>query len=244
MIRTGTWLTGKTETGISLEKKFLRVKFFGDKVTEEKKDICYDYHAKRELMQEGGPPMKKRLAAFVFAFAMLMIMTGCAAANAVQKLDAAEDRIEAKLDTAEEKLEESVRQMIGSVPETAPKDMAPVTETAPAAEIPPVSETVPAAEVPPVSEAVPEQKDTPALDTPPAGTEDPGMLTGEQARQIALDHLGFAADQVTRLHTEYEIDDRIPQFDVEFCRGDWEYEFEIHAETGKILSYDKDHKYD
>jgi hypothetical protein len=31
---------------------------------------------------------------------------------------------------------------------------------------------------------------------------------------------------------------------VEFYHGDWEYEFEIHGETGKILSYDKDHKYD
>ena len=69
-------------------------------------------------------------------------------------------------------------------------------------------------------------------------------LTQEDARKIALDHLGFTADQVEHLHTEYEIDDGIPQYDVEFHQGDWEYEFEIHAESGNILSFDKDHKHD
>ena len=63
-------------------------------------------------------------------------------------------------------------------------------------------------------------------------------------KKIALDYLGLTADQVQRLRTGYEIDDGIPQYDVEFLEGDWEYEFEIHAETGKILSFDKDHKYD
>jgi len=69
-------------------------------------------------------------------------------------------------------------------------------------------------------------------------------ITEEDARKIALDHLGLTADQVSRLRTGFEIDDGIPQYDVEFLEGDWEYEFEIHAETGKILSFDKDHKYD
>ncbi len=81
-------------------------------------------------------------------------------------------------------------------------------------------------------------------EAPPAATESSRELTGEQAQQIALEHLRFTADQVSRLRTEYEVDDGIPQFDVEFYQGDWEYEFEIHAETGEILSFDKDHKYD
>lgn len=69
-------------------------------------------------------------------------------------------------------------------------------------------------------------------------------ITKEDAQKIALDYLGLTADQVQRLRTGYEIDDGIAQYDVEFLEGDWEYEFEIHAETGKILSFDKDHKYD
>ena len=84
----------------------------------------------------------------------------------------------------------------------------------------------------------------PAPETNPAASEPSGKLTGEQAEKIALDYLGLTADQVTRMHSEYEIDDGIPRFDVAFCQGDWEYEFEIHAENGRILSCDKDHKYD
>lgn len=69
-------------------------------------------------------------------------------------------------------------------------------------------------------------------------------ITEEEARQIALDNAGFTADQVQRLRTEFEIDDGIRQYDVQFYEGDWEYEYEIEAQTGRILSFDKDHKYD
>lgn len=69
-------------------------------------------------------------------------------------------------------------------------------------------------------------------------------VTKDRAEQIALDHLGLSKNQVSRLHTEYEIDDGVGHYDVQFRSGDWEYEFEIHAETGRILSCDKDSKYD
>ena len=87
-----------------------------------------------------------------------------------------------------------------------------------------------------------------ATEPAPAATEarqtSSELLTKEDAEDIALKHVGLARDQVKRLHTEYEIDDGISQYDVEFRQGDWEYEFEIHAESGKILSFDKDHKND
>ena len=67
-------------------------------------------------------------------------------------------------------------------------------------------------------------------------------ITKEEAQRIALEHLGLTADQVKHLRTDYEIDDGVSQYDVEFHYGDWEYEFEIHAATGKILAFDKDHK--
>ena len=69
-------------------------------------------------------------------------------------------------------------------------------------------------------------------------------VTKENAEQIALEHLGLSKHQVTRLHTEYEIDNGTGHYDVQFRSGDWDYEFEIHAETGKILSCDRDSKYD
>lgn len=65
-------------------------------------------------------------------------------------------------------------------------------------------------------------------------------LTLEEAKSIALKHAGFTADQVTALRTEYEIEHSIPKYDVEFHRGSWEYDYEIHADTGEILSYSRD----
>ena len=65
-------------------------------------------------------------------------------------------------------------------------------------------------------------------------------LKQEQAEAIALEYVQLAAQDVSRLRTEYELDDGVPQYDVQFYDGKWEYEFEIHAETGQILSFDKD----
>lgn len=65
-------------------------------------------------------------------------------------------------------------------------------------------------------------------------------LSPEKAQEIALAHAGFTADRVSRLHTEFEYDDRAPQYDVSFREGRWEYEYEIHAETGEILSWERD----
>ena len=65
-------------------------------------------------------------------------------------------------------------------------------------------------------------------------------LTLEEARNIALEHAGFSAGQVTALHMEYEIEHGVPQYDVEFRHGAWEYDYEIHADTGEILSFSKD----
>ena len=151
--------------------------------------------------------MKKQLIAFLMTFVLLLTATGCSVANASQKLDAVEDRVEAKLEIAEDKLEVALQKAVDIVP--------PTTEAAPA---------------PAKAES--------------ASAEKTQALTEEQARQIALDYVGYAADQVTRLRTEYEIDDGMPQFDIEFHQGDWEYEFENHAEDGRIISYDKDHKFD
>lgn len=160
--------------------------------------------------------MKRQFVAILLMFTLLMSLSACAAANAVQTLDIVEDKVEAKLEAAEHKLEESLRNAV--VPEQAP---APEPAAAP---------TEPAVE--------------PSIAAAPVEKLPSEAMSREEAEKIALDHLGFTADQVTRIRTEYEIDDGLPQFDIEFHQGDWEYEFEIHAENGQILSYDKDHKYD
>lgn len=68
----------------------------------------------------------------------------------------------------------------------------------------------------------------------------PDQLMQAQAIEIALAHAGFSADEAQYLYAEYEIDDRIPQYDVQFYVKNVEYEYEIHAETGEILSYEQE----
>lgn len=65
-------------------------------------------------------------------------------------------------------------------------------------------------------------------------------LTAEQAKEIALQHAGLTAGQVSHLKAEYDVDDGVPEYDVEFRYGNWEYEYEIHAQTGKVLFWDKE----
>lgn len=67
-----------------------------------------------------------------------------------------------------------------------------------------------------------------------------GYITEEEAKAIALTHAGFTADQISRLHIEFEYDDGIPEYNVEFREGYLEYEYDIHAVTGQILSFEKD----
>ena len=68
----------------------------------------------------------------------------------------------------------------------------------------------------------------------------PNQITEVEAMEIALAHAGLTAEQVQYIHTEFEIDNRIPEYTVDFFANGLEYEYEIHAESGNILSYDVD----
>jgi len=65
-------------------------------------------------------------------------------------------------------------------------------------------------------------------------------ISQEEAEKIALEHAGLLADDVQQLRTEHEIDDGVPLYEVLFYHENLEYDYEIHAETGEILSYDRD----
>ena len=72
----------------------------------------------------------------------------------------------------------------------------------------------------------------------PSVVQNAAALTQTEAEEIALLQAGFKADQVTGLHTEYDVDDGIPEYEVEFFQDGWEYDYTIHADTGEVLSYD------
>ncbi len=88
-------------------------------------------------------------------------------------------------------------------------------------------------------------------DQPPADTRPPAdnnqkpvtqeKLTEAEAKAAALKHAGVKEKDATALRVKYEVDDGVPQYDVDFRHGDYEYSYDIHAKTGKVLSYDKDY---
>ena len=130
-----------------------------------------------------------KLQSYRFLLVMLLtvsLLSGCSILNTVERLDAAEERVEQKLETAKDAAEDALH--------PTGKDSATTADT----------------------------------------------ITPEEAQTIALEHAGFVADQVSGLRAEFEIDDRIPHYDVRFRQGRWEYDYEIHGETGEVLSFEKD----
>lgn len=62
----------------------------------------------------------------------------------------------------------------------------------------------------------------------------------EKAERIALNHASLAPSQVKRLRSELDNDDGRWVYQVEFDYGTNEYEYDIDAYTGKIISYSID----
>ena len=61
-----------------------------------------------------------------------------------------------------------------------------------------------------------------------------------KAKEIALQHAGLTADQVTFLQLKLDWENGRQVYEVEFYSGNKEYDYEIDAATGSIVSYDYD----
>lgn len=77
---------------------------------------------------------------------------------------------------------------------------------------------------------------TPPEVTEPVVTE----LTQEEALALALAHAGLTQEEVSQLRIKKDHDDGIWIYEIEFRASQMEYEYEIHAETGAILEWDKE----
>jgi len=69
----------------------------------------------------------------------------------------------------------------------------------------------------------------------------PTVISEEAAKEAALTHAGLSAEEVTFTKCKLEYDDGRQIYDVEFITSDYqEYDYEIDAQTGTVLSYDYD----
>lgn len=66
------------------------------------------------------------------------------------------------------------------------------------------------------------------------------IITNEMAEEVALKHAGFKAQDVQYLKSHYEYDDLREIYEVEFYKDSYEYDYDIDAISGEVLSYDKD----
>ena len=74
-----------------------------------------------------------------------------------------------------------------------------------------------------------------------AGALAQGNVTLEQAKQAALNRAGVKASEArfTKAHQDY--DDGRKVFELEFWKGNTEYDMEVDAATGRIWDYDIDY---
>ena len=68
-------------------------------------------------------------------------------------------------------------------------------------------------------------------------------LTREKAEEIVFKHAGVKESDVYGLKISLDNDDGQKTYEIEFKSGNLEYDYEINAYSGKILSYDREYKY-
>lgn len=71
------------------------------------------------------------------------------------------------------------------------------------------------------------------------GTAD-SYIGNDSAESIALNHAGFSETEVSHLKSEFDIDDGLTVYEVEFDKDGREYEYKINAIDGSIIEYDID----
>ncbi len=63
-------------------------------------------------------------------------------------------------------------------------------------------------------------------------------IGADAAKQAALAHAGLQEDDVRFKHARLDYDDGYWKYEVEFHSGSTEYDYDIDAQTGEVLSYD------
>lgn len=76
-----------------------------------------------------------------------------------------------------------------------------------------------------------------------SGASEQQYIGTEAAKVAALNHAGLKSNEVNFVHAHLESDDGIWQYDIEFHKDTTEYDYDIDALTGEVLSFDHDAEY-
>ncbi len=80
----------------------------------------------------------------------------------------------------------------------------------------------------------------PSSTVTPSATTVAQTISREQAKTIALQHAGLTDATVRRAEAERDVERGVLVYEVEFDHNGYEYSYDIHAETGEILRYEKE----
>lgn len=76
---------------------------------------------------------------------------------------------------------------------------------------------------------------------PDQTTNNKDIISLEKAKEIAINNAGIPNNNVSMLKEEYTTEDGVNKYDIEFFTNDnKEYDYEINANTGEIISYDNE----
>ena len=74
----------------------------------------------------------------------------------------------------------------------------------------------------------------------PKANNTSGDIGVEKAKEIAMSHAGVSAGSVSFVKAKLDYEDGVKVYDIEFYSGNVEYDYEINAATGAIVSFDQD----
>ena len=78
------------------------------------------------------------------------------------------------------------------------------------------------------------------LMVPGCGVDTSNFIGEDQAKEIALKEAGVTADDVTFVQVKLDNDNGVWKYDVEFSQEYIEYDIDIKAEDGTVLSFEID----
>lgn len=74
-------------------------------------------------------------------------------------------------------------------------------------------------------------------------TDTSAYIGEDKAKEIAFTHAGVAEEDITGLRVKLDYDDGRTEYEIEFLEGTKEYDYDIDAITGTIVSFDYDIEY-
>ena len=84
------------------------------------------------------------------------------------------------------------------------------------------------------------QAPAPSTPSAPQASQTDAKITADEALAIALQAVGVSKADIYNVQKEYDMDNGVPLYEIEFNSGNMEYNYDIHAKTGAILERDRD----